>query len=850
MDEVHRMLLLVKDPNPQIRKYALTQVEHLADGVDDEEVLEVLREAARDTVPLVSHQAIRSLARLLGQAFLAESGEKIELGDGNFEGVSLLDLRTAGLDILSDAIRRLEDIVRGSDKRAARRALIALGKIAAPDSTAVVASCLNDPALAGAAAIALPGIGGEEALKPLLAAARDEQSPGRLHAVLELGRFDEPPSRALLLELAKNENAAIRANAAMALGQQAPGPDGREVLGTLLGDAEVWVTVYAIRSLARDRSQEAAQLVATAFHRVEDPHVQASCLAVLGGMGPVAYGPAEPVLHSGITHPDDRVRANAVEAASRLIEDPAVLGQLIGPLSTDPNNRVLANVAVGLAKYDIASSLEILRRLSGVDDKWFQTSAAWAAGAIGAPETFPILTDLLQSHETAILLMVVRSLESFPKEESLPLLQRLSAHSDSLVRARAAEVMGRFGGEQVGQILTLRFQSEADEVSRAALVNALATTRASGVSTVLIEALNDPHPRVQANAVEALGRVGSLDVLSVVRPFAGGEKNRLRANAWIALWRLGDMDMAQEAARSLVDSDPAGLPSSIYAVGEMGRELRQLSQTTSNLLLLSALKDRAGGGSSAPLISQTVQMAAIRKPQPPHETLETRDPNNVELAVEGCLEKLLLEDLVAFESAVHLLPPGTPPGIGTYLLHRGKLAQKDQAEALRLLEDACSQGVGCVSAHLELANFYLRNRRDKDAAVRFLSAFSTRRKAFDEITDCANRSLEDGDLTKVSRVLKFLFGQGPMSADTNVKVGRELLAAGMKERAFHYLFLARVEAPRDPGVALDYGIAGFRLGRLQLAKKLSTFVRRSGAQEASLLKRLQALDAALGRGNS
>lgn len=848
MDEIHRMLSLVKDPNPQIRKYALTQVEELADGVDDEEVLEVLREAARDTVPLVSHQAIRSLARLLGRAFLAGPSAGVELGDERFEGVPVTELRLAGLQFLRPAIDRLQDIVRGDDKRAARRALVALGKIAAPGSTRVVASCLNDPALAAAAAIALPGIGGEEALLPLVEAARSESSPGRLHAVLELGRFREEPARDLVLKLAKDENAAIRANAAMALSNQRCGEDSREVLGTLLSDAEVWVTVYAIRGLAHDKSAEAAQLVATAYHKVEDPHVQASCLAVLGGMGPVALPAAEAVLASGLGHPDDRVRANAVEAASCLVEDGYRLASLIGPLSTDPNNRVMANVAVGLARDDVPSALEILDRLAGTDDKWFQTSAAWAAGAIARPEAFRILTSLATSQDTSILLMIVRSLEAFPANESLPLLNRLATSADALVRGRAAEALGTIGGDQVAQFLAGRLAHEQDDMTRGNLVHALAQTRSGGVSAALTQALADSHPRVRANAVEALGRVGSLDVLTVVRPFASGENTRLRANAWIALWRLGEMDMAEEAARSLAAPAADGIASAIYATGEMGRELRQLGQQSSNLLLLGALKGRVRGGSGSPsegTFTQTLRAVGDASRPPPAPTQGHDDPD---YKVEDVLEKLLATDFAGARAAIQALPPSTAAGVGTFLLSRVKLAQKDQAAGLQLLEEACAARVGCLSAHLDLANYYLRSRRDREAAERFLFAFELRRDVIGEVRQAAEEALKAGNLTAVSRILKFLFGAGAMSADTNVKVGREFLALGDARRAIQFLFLARVEFPRDVGVALDYAVTALRCGKTALAQRLAQYARKAGGQDPVVVKRLAALDQALARG--
>ncbi len=842
MDEIHRMLTLVRDPNPQIRKYALTQVEELADGVDDEDVLEVLREAARDTVPLVSHQAIRSLARLLGRAFLAGPSAGVELGDEEFEGVPVTKLRQAGLEILKPAIDRLHAIVRSGDKKAARRALVALGKIAAPGSTKVVAECLQDPTLAGAAAIALPGIGGEEALTPLLEAASDLSSPGRLHAVLELGRFQEERGRDLLLSLASDENAAVRANAAMALSEQRPGADSREVLGKLLSDAEVWVTVYAIRALARDKSLESAQLVASAYHKVEDPHVQASCLAVLGGMGPVALNAAEAVLQSGLSHPDDRVRANAVEATSSLVEDGYRLATMLGPLSTDPNNRVMTNVAVGLAKTDLPAGLEILQRLCGTDDKWFQTSAAWAAGVIATPESFAVLTNLAQSQESSILMMVVRSLESFPSQEGIPLLTRLACHADPFVRARSAEALGKLGGESICQFLTDRLAKEEDEVTRAALVNALSLTRASGVSTALIQALGDNHARVRANAVEALGRVGSLEVLSVVRPFASGENNRLRANAWIALWRLGEMEMAEEAQRSLATPQDEGIGSVIYATGEMGRELRQLGQTSSNLLLLGALKDRVREGATGGSFTQTLQAVGGASLSSP-----VVEVNSVEVHLEAILEQLSAGDFAGAVTGIQDLPPSAPAGIGTFLLSRVKLAQKDQAGGLQLLEEACTSGVGCFSAHLDLANYYLRARRDKEAAERFLYAFGVRKDIFEKIQETAQSYLSKGNLTAVSRILKFLFSAGPMAADTNVKVGREYLAIGDSPRAFEYLSLGRIEFPRDVGVALDFAVVSLRLGRIALARRLTDFARKSGG-DGVVAKRVAALDQALARG--
>lgn len=838
MDDLRQMLELVKDPNPQIRKYALSQVEELADGVDDEDVLEALRHAARDAVPLVSHQAIRSLARLLGRAFMAGRRRAAGPGgeDGSFEGVPLYDLRSAGLEVLGGAIDRLEALVRSDDKRAARRSLIALGKVAAPGSVRVIAECLNDPELAGAAAIALPGIGGEEALKPLVAAAKDLSSPARIHAALELGRFREDASLDALLELAGDENAAIRANVAMALGEQVPGPRTREALAKLLNDAEVWVTVYGVRSLARDLSAETAQLVATCYHKVEDSHVRASCVAVLGNLGDVAKKAAEAVLADAIRHPDDRVRANAVEAVGSLVSDPQRAVAMVAPLSTDPNNRVMANVAVTLALHDVPAALEVLGRMAALEDKWFRTSAAWAAGCMGRPEAFPVLTQLATNTEPNILLMVVRSLEAVPAAEAAPLLTRLATHADPLVRARAYETLGKVGADSVCQFLAARLAQEPDAQTRAALVNAIAATRAPAAVGALSRALSDNFARVQANAVEQLGRLGSLEVLSLVRPLASGENNRLRANAWIALWRLGEVEMADHVAQALARPDDNGLFSAVFAVGEMGRELRQLGQQSSNLLLLSALKEKSKAGLGVSQATLSVIPGV------------TEGKDDAEVKIEEALTHLLVGAAPELEAAVAALPPATPPGVGAYLLSRSRLARQDQAGGLQLLEEACAAGIACVSPYLELANYYLRNRRDRDAADHFLRAYGMRREALGGLAEASRKAMEAGNLSVVSRVLKFLFGQQPMSADTHARVGHEYLALAELEDAFRHLALARVEFPRDAHVALDYALAALRTGRHGLAGRVLEAGKRLAGADARLQQRVAALSQVVQKG--
>jgi hypothetical protein len=216
--------------------------------------------------------------------------------------------------------------------------------------------------------------------------------------------------------------------------------------------------------------------------------------------------------------------------------------------------------------------------------------------------------------------------------------------------------------------------------------------------------------------------------------------------------------------------------------------------------------------------------------------------------VEEVLETMVAGNFEPAEAGARGLPPSVPGGLGAFLISRVKLAQKDQQGGLQMLEEACSQRVRCVPAHLDLANYYLRSRRDREAAERFLYAFRLRREALGKLSEVAEGSLERGQLTAVSRLLKFLFGQGPVAPDTNGRVGREFLAVGDFERAFQFLFLARVEFPRDLSFAVDFGVAALRMGKMHLARKVAGAARRLGGGDQALEKRLALLEQALGAG--
>ncbi len=117
-------------------------------------------------------------------------------------------------------------------------------------------------------------------------------------------------------------------------------------------------------------------------------------------------------------NPHVRARADSVELIPKTVSDPQVAEKMLRPYLTDPNNRVRANAAREIHRYNPGIAIDTLEKMVGSGDKWMRLSAAWAIGEVGAPESVHILRKLLDDVDEKVRDRAVKAFESMAQVKS------------------------------------------------------------------------------------------------------------------------------------------------------------------------------------------------------------------------------------------------------------------------------------------------------------------------------------------------------------------------------------------------------------------------------------------------
>lgn len=204
-----------------------------------------------------------------------------------------------------------------------------------------------------------------------------------------------------------------------------------------LTDGDPDVRQRVVRALTKRGGVAASHALSKRLADEPDQKVLASLLLGLGKIGGAAVLPA---LGGFLAQEDDRIRANTVEAIDLVLQ--RAYTEWMRPLEEDRNNRVRANAAVALARFDPAGAARILASMVAHEDKWFRMSAAWAAGACGIPQVVDTVLPLLHDPDPEIRIQTLRSLA---KHRKLPTREALQAwlenEDDPTVLQYAGEIL-------------------------------------------------------------------------------------------------------------------------------------------------------------------------------------------------------------------------------------------------------------------------------------------------------------------------------------------------------------------------------------------------------------------------
>lgn len=246
----------------------------------------------------------------------------------------------------------------------------------------------------------------------------------------------------------------------------------------------------------------------------------------------------------------------------------AVFAELLGRLSRSLAGDSRARIAAFFEETgQVHAMIRQLRSRRG----WRRATAAYAVGNMASAAAVPALLAALQDRERDVRAAATLSLGRLAAADAVaPLIEALVVrrvpagtaghallsigtaalhqlrglvrHSDSHVRAAAAQLLGLLGDPSDARLVETSLRDTAAEV-RGEAARALGSLGARGAAASLEAALDDRVPAVRAAAAEALGRVGGRNAVDKLVAVASHDR----------------FEAARAAAKALAALDPAAL---------------------------------------------------------------------------------------------------------------------------------------------------------------------------------------------------------------------------------------------------------------------------------------------------
>lgn len=177
----------------------------------------------------------------------------------------------------------------------------------------------------------------------------------------------------------------------------------------------------------------------------------------------------------------------------------------------------------------------------------------------------------------------IRALWEYDADELVPVLQRLLADPEAIVRAEAALGLGRFllrwelvgrDDDVTGDVESslrdvVRDGNELSDVRGRAL-EALGVRNFEWVSDMIRDAYEGEDRRMTISAVHAMGRNADPDWLPIIREEMQSEDPEMRFESAAAAGSLGDEDLIPDLAEITADDDVEVQEAAIAALGQIG----------------------------------------------------------------------------------------------------------------------------------------------------------------------------------------------------------------------------------------------------------------------------------------
>jgi HEAT repeat protein len=385
-----------------------------------------------------------------------------------------------------------------------------------------------------------------DAIAALLASVRENHHHlGLLNSALQVLAMSDVDTLSPLVEFLNGEDADLRMQAALALGEQRDERATPALLGAL-EDPDANVRYHAVEALGKLRATGATDALVS-IAKTRDFFLAFPALDALTRIGDARVAPrVVPLLE------DELLREAAADA----------LGQLGNEETVEP--------LAALLNAPDAPTLAVTRALATLHDRYEQQYGEGAyisdlsraaINPTGAQNLLDALNDS-GSEELRPLALVVGWLEGAAVERALT---RLLGHADA--RGEVIEALVRHGS-RVTELLVEQLGSEDLEIRKAAVV-ALGRIGDARAAPALVEVL-DEDPELVIPAADALAKIGDPHAFEALLALVGDPHAAVRQSVVGALNSLGSPLMPGRVLPLLEDDDANVRESAVKIAGYFG----------------------------------------------------------------------------------------------------------------------------------------------------------------------------------------------------------------------------------------------------------------------------------------
>ncbi len=179
-----------------------------------------------------------------------------------------------------------------------------------------------------------------------------------------------------------------------------------------LADDNEWVRFLAVGAFRGVPVEQISRVLQDALVEKtgdKDERIRATILVIIAGW---KRSDLKELVIKGLSDPDGRVRANAIEALEIMVTSNSERAELLKPLLKDSNNRARANAIKGLLSVDKQAALEDLHKMIVDENNLMRVSAAWVLRFLSKSEAAEVLVNrLTKEKEEGVLSQIIGSLQ-------------------------------------------------------------------------------------------------------------------------------------------------------------------------------------------------------------------------------------------------------------------------------------------------------------------------------------------------------------------------------------------------------------------------------------------------------